>query len=137
MNQTGKAKIWALYKEGSYLGDGTLRELSEKHNIKLSTLRWYTSKTYNERLKERKRKGAYYLIDLEKEVKPKRKAYKSLYETYKKLYEQSKISVLKEKKGVPTKIKVGNHTYILLHPDQYKGVMESRNQIRSKMEEMK
>lgn len=51
------ASVYALYKGDEFLDIGTLKQLSEKHNMKLSTLRFLSSPA-----NRRRRKGNGLLI---------------------------------------------------------------------------
>ena len=58
-------KIYALYKGDKFLDIGTLREMSQKYNIKLETLRWLSTGANIRRLKKAGQQDGYVVIKCE------------------------------------------------------------------------
>lgn len=44
-----KKKVYALYKGDTNLCDGTIKEIAEKMNLSVETIRFYKSNTYKKR----------------------------------------------------------------------------------------
>lgn len=59
------AKEYALYKGEDILAIGTLAEIAKKENVKKSTLYFYKTKSYKDRLSKRKTRNPRILIELE------------------------------------------------------------------------
>lgn len=47
-----KKKVYALYKGETNLCDGTIKEIAEKMNLSLETIRFYKSNTHKKRRNE-------------------------------------------------------------------------------------
>lgn len=51
-------KVYAMYKGEECLAIGNIYELAKALNIKVNTIRWYSSPTYKRRLEKKNKKRA-------------------------------------------------------------------------------
>lgn len=58
-----KNKEFAMYKGDELLGIGTAKELAEKLNVKVETIRFYNTPTYKKRVKQGKNRKV--LVEIE------------------------------------------------------------------------
>ncbi len=58
-----KSKVYAMYKDDELLGIGTVKELAEILNVKVETIRFYITPTYQKRVD--KGKNRRILIEIE------------------------------------------------------------------------
>lgn len=58
---------YALYRGDEFLDIGTMKELSEKYDISVKTLRWYSTPCYKNKLKNKKNIKSYVVCRIEDE----------------------------------------------------------------------
>lgn len=58
---------YALYKGDNFLDIGTIKELSERYDISVKTLRWYSTPCYKNKIKNKKNIKSYVVVRIEDE----------------------------------------------------------------------
>lgn len=58
-----KIKVYAMYKGEECLGIGTIKELAAQFNVKIKTIKFYTTPTYKKRVKKAKNRRELILIE--------------------------------------------------------------------------
>ena len=56
---------YALYKGDNFLDIGTIKELAERYNISVKTLRWYSTPCYKNKIKNKKDVKSYVVVRIE------------------------------------------------------------------------
>lgn len=59
-----KAREYALYKGENYLGEGTIRQLSERFGYTIKTLQWYNCIAAKRRFEKTSKNNHVFLISL-------------------------------------------------------------------------
>ncbi len=60
-----KAKEYALYKGETYIGEGTIRQLSERYGHSMKVLNWYNCKAAKRRFENTTKNNHLILVPLE------------------------------------------------------------------------
>lgn len=64
--------IYALYKGDEFVTDGTAKEIANKMNVSISTIKFYASPTYKRRgAKDLTKRNRYELVVVNKNIKEK------------------------------------------------------------------
>ena len=58
---------YALYKGDNFLDIGTIKDLSERYNISVKTLRWYSTPCYKNKIKNKNNIKSYVVVKIEDE----------------------------------------------------------------------